>query len=76
MLQVAAMVPVLDRDLRDKRKTTEVDITPLASSSYRSILAAMLEKRLKHVPVSFYAELPERLFNAPGAVAFSGWKLG
>ena len=76
-LQVAAMVPILDRDLRDKKKTAELDVMPLAAASYHSLTAGMLEQRLKKtLPLAFYAEPPTGLFDSTSSQAdFPGWML-
>ena len=73
LVQVAVMVNILDRDLKDRKKTVEVDITPLAGSSYHSLITAMLAKRLKTVLVSFYAESPKKLLASASHAAYEGW---
>ncbi len=61
--QVAAFVVVLDKDLADRKKTAEVDLGPLLTLSYSGLSAAELGRRLKHVPVAFYAQKPPELFD-------------
>ena len=61
--QVAAFVTVLDKDLTDRKKTAEVDIGPLLTSSYSELSAAELGRRLKHVPVAFYAQKAPELLD-------------
>jgi U3 small nucleolar RNA-associated protein 19 len=51
---VSRFVAVLDRDLTDKRKTLDVELAPLAASSYASMLGEELGRRLKAVPLAFY----------------------
>ncbi len=61
--QVAAFAAVLDKDLADRKKTAEVDIGPLLTLSYSELAAAELGRRLKHVPVAFYAQKCPELFD-------------
>ena len=76
LLQVAAFVTILDKDLADKRKTAEVDVAPLLTSSYSKLVSSELAKRLKRVPVAFYAQRPKQLFDAELCKAdFAGWSL-
>ena len=73
---MAAFVAVLDKDLADRKKTAEVDIGPLLTSSYSALSAAELGKRLKRVPVAFYAQKPSQLFDPAACKAdFGGWSL-
>lgn len=73
-VQVAAFVAVLDKDLADRKKTAEVDIGPLLTSSYAELASMELGKRLKRVPVAFYAQKPQQLFDADMCKAdFAGW---
>lgn len=46
-MQVAALCAVLDKDLSDRRSTTEVDVDPLLSASYTSLFTQEAERRLK-----------------------------
>ena len=61
--QVAALVPLLDKDLADRRRTSEVDVSALVAGSYGSLIGRLCKQRLKHVPVAFHAAPPERLFD-------------
>eukprot|EP00983_Pelagomonas_calceolata_P051048 1142239-Pelagomonas_calceolata.AAC.3 len=61
--QVAAFCSVLDKDLSDRTKTSEVDISPLLIQSYSTLINQELERRLKQVPVAFYQDPPRRLFD-------------
>ncbi len=47
--QVAAFCTVLDKDLSDRTKTSEVDISPLLIQSYSTLINQELERRLKQV---------------------------
>jgi hypothetical protein len=47
--QVATLCSVLDRDLADKTKTTEVDIGPLLTTSYASLFNQEVVRRIKQV---------------------------
>ena len=73
------MVPILDRDLRDKKKTAEVDVMPLAAASYHSITEGVLDQRLKNIkslPLAFYSEPPKFLFDSISLQTdFTGWVL-
>ncbi|KAK9824409.1 hypothetical protein WJX72_010079 [[Myrmecia] bisecta] len=73
--QVAAFVAILDKDLRDRKKTAEVDIAPLLSESYGSLITQEAERRLKSVPTAFYHKPPTKLFDANSATDFEGWEL-
>ena len=65
---------VLDKDLADRRKTAEVDVVPLLTSSYSVLASSELGKRLKRVPVAFYAQRPNQLFDADLCKDdFAGW---
>ena len=71
--QVATYTAILDRDLSDKKKTAEEDISTVVSASYSSLATAELQRRLKAVPVAFYAQPPSRLFDASATADFVGW---
>ena len=73
--QVATYVTILDRDLGDRKKTAEVDVTAFLKSSYNSLMALETEKRLKAVPVAFYPTPPQQLFSEAGKSEFPGWVL-
>ena len=72
-LQVAAYCAHLDKDLRDRKKTSEVDISELLGASYASMFAAEAARRLKAVPTAFYSQPPQRLFEADAAADWAGW---
>ncbi len=75
-LQVSAYCTILDKDLRDRKKTSEVDISELLTASYASMFAAEAGRRLKAVPTAFYRTPPERLFEGPAVAAdWPGWTL-
>jgi hypothetical protein len=48
-MQVAALAGVLDKDLGDRVKTSEVDITPLLTASYASLFTQEVDRRIKQV---------------------------
>jgi len=55
---------VLDKDLTDRIRTSEVDVTPLLTASYASLLQQELSKKLRRgVPVAFYSRQPAGLFD-------------
>jgi hypothetical protein len=73
-VQVAAFVAVLDKDLADRKRTAEVDIGRLLTSSYAELASTELGKRLKRVPVALHAQKPQQLFDADMCMAdFAGW---
>ncbi len=51
---VSRFVSVLERDLANRKKTTEMDMAALAGASYASLIAEEVERRLKAVPLAFY----------------------
>jgi U3 small nucleolar RNA-associated protein 19 len=73
---VSAFVAVLDKDLSNRTKTSEVDLEPLLRNSYSSLFAAEAGRRLKSVPVAFYQQPPAKLFDASCLAAFAGWDVG
>lgn len=73
LAQVAAFATVLDKDLTDRKKTSEVDIAPLLTDSYAAMVTAELKRRLKHAPVAFYSRPPATLFLPEAAIDFPGW---
>ncbi len=76
LLQVAAFAAVLDKDLTDRRKTAEVDLGPLLTGSYSSLVNTELARRLKQVPVAFYPAKLTGLIDVEKCGAdFVGWAL-
>ena len=73
-MQVAAFATVLDKDLSDRKKTSEVELAPLLPESYASMVAAELKRRLKQAPVAFWARPPVALFSQDAASDFPGWE--
>lgn len=61
---VAQYSAVLDKDLSDKRKTAEVDISEALNASYASKFSLEIKKRMKAVPTAVYAasDIPTKLF--------------
>jgi hypothetical protein len=77
LLQVAAMCTVLDKDLSDRVRTSELDVTPLLAASYASLLQQELGRKLrKGVAVAFYSSTPAGLFDG-GLIGddLAGWDL-
>lgn len=72
---MAAYCSLLDKDLRDKRKTAEADISELLAASYASMFGAEAGRRLKAVHTAFYRSPPEALFGPAAAADFVGWNL-
>lgn len=48
-MQVSALCAVLDKDLSERHRTTEVDIDALLATSYTSLFKQEVERRLKQV---------------------------
>jgi len=71
------MCSVLDKDLGDRVRTSELDIQPLLPASYTSLMAQELGKKLrKSVPVAFYKTIPTSLFDEGLVLGdFQGWDL-
>lgn len=71
---MASYISVLDKDLGDRKRTAEVDVQALLRSSYSEFVVLEAEKRLKSVPVAFYANPLRQLFpEAQRTAEFSGW---
>lgn len=70
---VATYVSILDKDLGDRKRTAEVDVSALLRSSYSEFIVLESGKRLKSVPVAFYSAPPSQLFASASKVDFSGW---
>lgn len=75
-MQVALAMELLDKDLTDKKKCSEVDILPLLGASYSGMLAHDVSRRLKKVPTAFYPRPPTRLFDENSIQDFAGWETG
>ncbi|PRW44488.1 nucleolar complex 4-like protein [Chlorella sorokiniana] len=74
--QVAAYCAVLDKDLRDRKKTSEVDVSEAMAAGYASMFGSEVSRRLKQVPTAFYRSPPEALFaDAACAADWAGWAL-
>eukprot|EP00951_Prasinocladus_malaysianus_P047118 scaffold648969_cov28-Prasinocladus_malaysianus.AAC.1 len=54
---------LLEKDVTDRRKTSEINVELLTRESYSGMVSAELKKRLKRVPVAFYAQPPTKLFG-------------
>ena len=71
--QVANFVQQLDRDLTDKKKTTEVDMALLLPQGYSSRITQELDKKVRKAPaVRFFApsQAPTALFDG----GLPGWQ--
>lgn len=72
--QVAAYCAVLDKDLRDRKKTSEVDVGETLGAGYASMFGGEVGRRLKQVPTAFYRSPPEALFADGACTAdWAGW---
>lgn len=71
------MCSILDKDLSDRVRTSEVDVAPLLTASYASLLQQELGRKLrKGVPFAFYSSQPAGLFDG-GVLGddLAGWDL-
>lgn len=73
-MQVATFCSILDKDLGDRTKTSEVSVPDLLSSSYGGMFKAEAERRLKKAPTAFYAHTPKTLFGTDDGFT-QGWVL-
>lgn len=71
--QVAALVAALDKDFAaDRKKIAEMDLSPVLSASYVSMVEAELKRRGKAVPaVEMHTRPLARLFQGDDV---PGWK--
>ena len=61
---VSRFVAVLERELGNRKKTQEIDLSLISGASYASMFAEENERRLKAVPLAFYDELqPTRVWG-------------
>lgn len=68
LAQVAAAArQILEKDLGDRKKTSEVDLEPLLGGSYTALLKAELGRRIRQVCLSHHGFdsllLPEHVLN-------------
>ena len=69
---VARATAMLEADMSRRDKVfSDVPVGEFATASYRSMLQEEAARKLKQVPVAFYAERPAEVF-APGLVAGGG----
>jgi U3 small nucleolar RNA-associated protein 19 len=69
---VAKYCSILDKDMTDRRKSTEVNIEEVLSASYSFMFDKEIKKRLKAVPTAVYPieSVPKHLLE-PGEFAMS-----
>lgn len=62
---VSQYVSVLDRDISDRKKTSEINISEVLTASYASIFDKEINRRLKAVPTAAYptTQVPRELFS-------------
>mmetsp|Transcript_16956 Transcript_16956/g.32481 ORF Transcript_16956/g.32481 Transcript_16956/m.32481 type:complete len:595 (+) Transcript_16956:111-1895(+) len=74
--QVVKFVKVLEKDLTERRKTTEMPTADTTGYSYQSLLDEELGQKMKRAPLAFYETLPKTLLD-PSALcgSFPGWDL-
>ena len=53
---VSRLVALLERDMANKLQSADVDVAALAGATYASLFAEDAERRLKAVPLAFYAD--------------------
>ena len=66
---------IMDKDLNDRKKTAELDITPHVGGSYTGLLAVELDRRITQVSTAFYPVPPTKLFDGNSALDFACWAL-
>ena len=72
--QVARMAAILDKDMTDRRKTAEVDISTLVTASYLTLMGCELQKRTRRAaPAAFHRERPKALFGLEWLADADGW---
>lgn len=65
---------ILEKDLSDRRKTSEVDLGPLVGGSYGSLVEAELARKLRRLRALPSRTVPvAKLFDADCAADFRGW---
>lgn len=75
---VAKYCSILDKDMTDRRKSTEVDIEEVLSASYSFMIDKEIKRRLKAVPTAVYPtdSVPKHLFEPEEfATSFPGFTL-
>ncbi|CAI7843049.1 unnamed protein product [Closterium sp. NIES-53] len=78
-------VASLEKDLSERSSTVELNVADFSATSYGTIMADELGRRVKTVPLAFFERTPTTLFptssSSPSASAipqfgsFPGWKL-
>ncbi|CAI7860205.1 unnamed protein product, partial [Closterium sp. NIES-54] len=82
---VSRFVASLEKDLSERSSTVELNVADFSATSYGTIMADELGRRVKTVPLAFFERTPTTLFptssSSPSASAipqfgsFPGWKL-
>eukprot|EP00890_Picochlorum_soloecismus_P005163 jgi/Picsp_1/5648/NSC_03007-R1_protein len=75
---VAKYCLILDKDMTDRRKSTEVNVEEVLSASYSFMFDKEIKRRLKTIPTAVYAteSVPKHLFEpAEFATSFPGFTL-
>lgn len=72
---VAAYSLSLDKDLGDRKRTAELDISEVLTASYSNMFAREVKRRLKQIPTAFYSVAPTELMNELTADDFPGWTI-
>jgi len=75
--QVVEFVKVLEKDLGDRRKTSELPVGDTTGYSYLTLLDEELARKMKRVPLAYFAtQVPKKLVDAEAlAPSFPGWDL-
>eukprot|EP00899_Mesostigma_viride_P000648 jgi/Mesvir1/10584/Mv21799-RA.1 len=64
---VPRFVPVLERDLSDRTKTSEFGMKDFTVASYSTLFSEEVDRKVKKVPLAFYSRDPGGLFLEPAA---------
>mmetsp|Transcript_34482 Transcript_34482/g.75407 ORF Transcript_34482/g.75407 Transcript_34482/m.75407 type:complete len:593 (-) Transcript_34482:440-2218(-) len=78
--QVVQYCRVLEKDLSERGKTTEIAIADTTSFSYGSIMQDEMARKMKRVPLAYYKTAPKQLMELDSATpeeenSFAGWDL-
>ncbi|CAI5494162.1 unnamed protein product [Closterium sp. Naga37s-1] len=80
---VSRFVASLEKDLSERSSTVELNVADFSATSYGTIMADELGRRVKAVPLAFFERTPTTLFPTssspcasaiPQSSSFPGWK--
>lgn len=70
--QVSAFVTVLDKDLSERTKTSEVDLDPLLRTSYKGLFTQEVTRKLRKPPAIAFFKTPRTTLFDGAELAFFG----